>query len=450
MLKSFLKKIAPNFLLDWYHLFLSLSGALLYGFPSKKMIIIGVTGTNGKTTVVDLITRVLQEAGNKIASASSIKFKIGESETLNTLKMTMPGRFKLQSFLRRAVNAGCKYAVVEVTSEGILQYRHRFIDFDIAVFTNLSPEHLERHGSFEKYRQAKEKLFKNLNGSAKKRNVKKVIVANLDDKNVEYFLNIPSDEKYGYAISGHPTHYTEQSLSHKLQAINCETNNKGSVFTINGQKIEIPLLGKFNIYNAMAAICVGLSQGIDLDLCKKALKKAGSIPGRMEVVAEEPFKVIIDYAVTPNALEEVYKTIRRIFNPANLICVFGACGGGRDKWKRPVLGKIAAGHCNKIIITNEDPYDENPYQILSQIKSGINETRFKSSDLFEVLDRREAIKKALELAGSGDAVIITGKGHEPWICLADGERMPWNDSRIALEEFQKVVKLKPLAVIKRE
>ena len=189
MLKELFKRFIPSFLLSWYHFVLAFIGALVYQFPSKKMKVIGVTGTNGKSTVVELSSKILIEAGHKVAFLSSIKFKIGPKEWPNDLKMTMPGRFKLQKFLRQAVNKGCQYLVLEVTSEGIKQYRHKFIYFDVAVFTNLSPEHIEAHGSFEKYREAKKELFR-----ATKRNH----IVNLDDKNAEYFLRLKASEKYTY------------------------------------------------------------------------------------------------------------------------------------------------------------------------------------------------------------------------------------------------------------
>lgn len=403
-MKDLVKKIIPAFLIDWYHFLLPLLGAILYGFPSKKIKVIGVTGTNGKSTVVNLTTRVLQEAGYKVASVSSIRFKIGKKEWPNTLKMTMPGRMKLQKFLRQAVAAGCQYAVLEVASEGIKQHRHRFIDFNTAVLTNLTPEHIEAHGGFKKYRKAKGKLFQAAKGTH---------IINLDDDNADYFLQFPAKKKIKYQI-------------------------KGDQVSIDGNPISISLklLGSFNLYNAAAAISVGLAQGIDLATCQKAVEKAETIPGRMEVVIKEPFKVIVDYAVTPDALEMVYKTIQQIFSPSNLVCVLGACGGGRDKWKRPELGKIAAKYCDKIFLTNEDPYDEDEFQIVSQIESGITSNKKMATEV--ILDRRRAIRESLRFAKPNDAVIITGKGSEPWLCLKGGKKIPWDEKKVVKEEYEKV------------
>ena len=407
-----LRKIIPSFLLSWYHFGLAFLSALIYSFSSKKLKVIGVTGTKGKSTVVELAGVILENAGYKVASVSSIKFKIDKKEWPNKLKMTMPGRFKLQGFLRKAVKAGCQYAILEVTSEGILQHRQKFIDFDIALFTNLSPEHIERHGSFEKYRQAKGKLFQA---------TKNIHVINIDDENAEYFLQFPAKKKYTYGL------------------------NKGDINNKDLQ-LNLQLIGNFNIYNALAAICAGMSQGVNLETSKKALEKVREIPGRMETVIEKPFKVIVDYAHTPDSLEKVYQTLKTNnykLKTARMICVLGACGGGRDKWKRPKMGEIAAKYCDKIILTDEDPYDENPMEIIKQVAEGafreisVNPRRYprKSASIYKILDRKEAIKKALEMAKEGDTVIITGKGCEPWMCLANGKKIPWDDKKIVREAY---------------
>ena len=420
-MKDLIKKFIPPFLLGFYHFLLAFLGAVLYRFPSRKLKVIGITGTNGKSTVVILTTKILEEAGYKVASLSSIKFKIGDQEWPNTLKMTMPGRLKLQRFLRQALNAGCRYAVLEITSEGIKQHRHQFIDFDIAVFTNLTPEHIEVHGGFENYRAAKGKLFQT---------TKNIHIINIDDENANYFLQFPARKKYTYGL------------------------NKGDINAKNFQ-FKLQLIGDFNVYNALAAACVGVSQGVNLEICKKVLEAVGSIPGRMEEVIFQPFKVFVDYAFTPNALEKVYQTIRSKVKSqkSKVICVLGACGGGRDKWKRPVLGEIAAKYCDEVIVTNEDPYDENPMEIIEQVAKGaenISINQFTPLDnlsngaghhksvVLKILDRREAIREALKIALSEDVVIITGKGCEPWICVAKGKKIPWDDREVVREQLLKL------------
>ncbi len=405
-----LRKFIPGFLLGWYHFLLSLLGALFYRFPAKKIIVIGITGTNGKSTVTHLASEILTKAGFKVASVSSIRFKIGEKEWPNTLKMTMPGRFKLQKFIRQAVDAGCKYLVLEVTSEGIKQHRHRFIDLDTAVFTNLTREHIESHGGFGKYRQAKGKLFAG---------TKRIHIINTDDDNAEYFLSFPADKKYGYGLKE-----TSKKDLEFVRATDAKLFPTGISFKANNVFFKMKLLASFNVYNALTTICIGLSQGVSLEICRRALEKAAGVPGRMEVVAQEP-AVIVDYAHTPDSLEKAYKSIKS-FSDGRLICLLGSAGGGRDKWKRPEMGKIAANYCDKIILANEDPYDENPDQILAEVKAGID----NNCDLYEILDREEAIKKAISLAQAKDVVIITGKGCEPWMCVANGKKIPWDDREI--------------------
>lgn len=432
-IKAFITKFTPSFLLKIYHYKLALSAAILFWFPSKNLTVIGVTGTSGKSTTVDFITRILEEpfdsaqgrSVNKVASLSSIRFKIGEKEWKNELKMTMPGRFKLQKFLKQAKKAGCKYVVLEVTSQGIEQYRHKFINFKTAVFTNLSPEHIESHGGFENYRNAKLKLFK----VAKNNHI-----VNLDDLNSEHFLKIKAKENWGYGFKDFGSRLPDSNFK-TVFADNILESANGLKFSVENIEFNLNFLGRFNVYNALAAICVGLSEGVSLDFCKIALEKAKGIAGRMEVVAEKPFAVIVDYAHTPEQLENVYKTFSTNYSlPAkNLICVLGSCGGGRDKWKRPVLGKLAKQFCGKIIITNEDPYDEDPQKIIDEVASGAGERAEK------ILDRREAISYAIKSADPNNIVIITGKGSEPWMCVEKGKKIPWDDRKIAKEEFEKSI-----------
>lgn len=433
MVKKIIKEISPRFLIGWYHFLWAFLSALLCGFPSRKIKVIGITGTNGKTTTIDLSARILEEAGYKVAAASSIKFKIGEKEEENKLKMTMPGRFVLQRFLRQAVKANCQYALIEVTSEGVLQHRHQFINFQAVVFTNLSPEHIERHGSFENYRAAKLKFF---------RAVRSLHIVNLDDENAGYFLKNKAVQKFVYRINKEKPGavYANQDWR-VVEADDVVEESQGLKFTVQDFNFFLPLFGYFNIYNALAALSVALSQGVSLEICQKALAEFIGVSGRMEEIIKQPFRVVVDYAFTPNALEQVYQTFFRqshsITQPLNhsttrLICVLGACGGGRDKWKRKVLGEIAGKYCQEVIITNEDPYDENPMEIISQVAGGVGLKARK------ILDRREAIIKALELAKPGDTVIITGKGCEPWICVGGGKKIPWDDRQVVREELENI------------
>ena len=404
-IKKIFKKFTPKFILSFYHFCLALSGAVIFGFPGKdkNLKIIGVTGTSGKSTTVDFITKILEESGEIVASISSIRFKVGEKEWVNNYKMSMPGRFVIQKFLKQAKDTECKYIVLEITSEGIRQFRHKFINFDTVVFTNLTLEHIESHGGFDNYRNEKLKLFKG---------AKNIHIINADDENAKYFLEVKANRKISFSIKD----------VEKIESL-----EKYSFFKFQNTEFKIKLLGDFNIYNALSAIYVARNYRISLDDCKKALEKVKGISGRMEVISESPIKVVVDYAHTPAQLESVYKT----FKGENLICVLGSCGGGRDKWKRPVLGEIAQKYCKEIIITNEDPYDENPMEIINQVAETAGEKVQK------ILDRKEAIKIAINLAKPGENVIITGKGSEPWMCLENGHKIPWDDRQIAKEILKK-------------
>lgn len=425
---NILRRIIPKFLISWYHYTLAFLGVIIYGFPSNKIIVIGITGTKGKSTVVNLAGQILEHAGFKIGWISSATLKIGEKEWLNPFHMTMPGRFFIQNFLRKMVNEKCKYCLLEVTSEGILQHRHRFINFNTAVFTNLSPEHIEAHKGFENYRNEKLKLFKS---------VKNIHIINIDDENSAYFLRFPAKQKLGYSLNSKDK-LPDSSNIRLIEANNINYSNKGIDFSVNDVDLSLSLLGKFNIYNSLAAISIALSQGVDLETCKKALKKINVIPGRMEVINEgQAFTVIVDLAHTPDSFEKIFESIKD-FSYNKVISVFGSAGGLRDKWKRPILGEIAAKHSDKIIITNEDSYDEDPNEILKSIEQGI--LKNKDINYEKVLDRREAIRKAFSLAKENDIVLILGKGTEQKMVIGS-KKISWDDRIVAKEELQKYKKL---------
>ncbi len=396
------RKLIPRpvfeFFQPWYHGILALSGAVIFGWPSERIKVIGVTGSKGKSTTVFLITKFLKEAGYKVAAIGSLGFKIGDREWPNTLKMTMPGRWKIQKFLAEAVRAGCQFAVLEITSEGIKQKRHLGINFDTAVFTNLEKEHIESHGSFDRYYREKQRLFER---------TKSIHILNADSPYVYLFSKFPAEKKIFYSLK-------DYSFNNHLQ-------------------------GDFNKYNILAAAETVKNYGVHLETIQKALDKIKSIPGRMEFIdAGQSFKVVVDYAHTPGSLEAVYKTLRSTFNipQSKLICVLGAAGGGRDKWKRPMFGQLAENYCDQIILTDEDPYDENPEGIIEEIVSGFSQTqnsKLKIKKYEKILDRKEAIKKALTFAEKNDIVVITGKGSETSIAIAGGKKIPWSDKDIVLE-----------------
>lgn len=415
-----------------YHFSLAFLGALFFGFPSRRLTVIGITGTKGKTTVIELVHSILEESGAIVASLSSLRFRIGDREERNTKKMTMPGRFFVQKFLRDAVRARARYVVIEVTSEGIKQFRHRFVKFDIVAVTNLAPEHIEAHGSFEKYLRAKLDLFWRLPKIG-------VAVINRDD---------PATDRFAAATAARKIFYGRERivLGDKTFAVRrVEITEKGIEFEINGNSISSKLLGDFNLYNILAASAIGLSAHVSLEKIVSAISRVSAIPGRLEFVQKEPFAVIADYAHTPDSLRQVYGTIRessisdKLYPKRKLICVLGSAGGGRDKWKRPEMGKVAAEFCSRIILTNEDPYDEDPHIILDDIEKGIPTSyKLQAASYRKILDRREAIREAVKFASAGDTVIITGKGAEPWIAGPAGTKIPWDDREVVREELKRI------------
>jgi UDP-N-acetylmuramoyl-L-alanyl-D-glutamate--2,6-diaminopimelate ligase len=429
MLKTKIRKYTPEWVINIYHFTLAHFSALIFGFPSKKMIVIGVTGTSGKSTTCYLLAHMLEKLGFRVGLASTIMFKVAQKEWINDQKMTMVGRFQLQSLLRKMVQAKCKFAIIETTSEGIKQHRHQGIHYDVAMLTNLYPEHIESHGSFENYKAAKMKLFKKLDHDSIKviesRAIEKTIVINGEDEHAIDFLNHDIQEKFVFgtgALSGFEDHV------HRVNAENVEATAKGISFTLKGEKIHVPILGKHNVYNVLAAISVGLSQDISLVEMKKALVDISSIPGRLELIDEgQSFTVIVDFAFEPRAMTKLYETVALIPHE-RIIHVLGGTGGGRDKDRRPKLGAIASEKADVVIVTNEDPYDEDPMQIIEDVAAGVDKEK---AELYKILDRGEAIQKAIELAGPNDMVLITGKGSEQAIVVQNGKMIPWDDREAA-------------------
>lgn len=423
-----LRKFIPLFLISWYHYCLAFLGALFFRFPSKKMKVIGVTGTKGKTTTCNFIAHLLNSAGFKTGMTTTVNFRIGDKEWLNKTKQTMLGRFRLQKMLADMHKQGCQYAVVETSSEGILQHRHRFVDYDIAVFTNLYPEHIERHGSFENYRAAKMKLFEKISPRG-------IGIYNLDDENAGFFSKFPMAKKYGYSLEG-----SSNENMIVVKAENCREKEDGIEFFINQSSFNPKLLGRFNMYNCLAAVCLGLSQGIEMEIIRKSLNEIKPVAGRMEQINKgQDFKIIIDYSYEPTSLENALKTVR-IFNPQRIIAVFGSAGGGRDKWRRPVMGEVADKYADIVIVTTDDPYDEDPSRIVDEILPGVlkNKKRVLEENIFRIVDRREAIKKALSLAQKGDLVLLAGKAGEVWMNVAKGKKIPWNDKEVVSEILDKM------------
>ncbi len=435
-MKRLIKKIVPRRAIAVYHAGLAHGAALRYSHPTRGMLVIGVTGTNGKTTVSNLITDILNEAGLKAACATTTNFRILDEDKLNDTKQTMLGRFKLQAFLRRARDAGCTHAVVETSSEGIVQSRHAAINYRAAVFTNLTPEHIESHGSYEAYRGAKGRLFAKV---AAEHPHDGIGVYNLDSPDVDFFLQYAIPHKFGFTFEPE----LRKSGVQVLRVLACEVGADGSAVTVefpHGQThiFHLKLRGRVNVENALAALCVAAALGISFRVAGRALERVSHVPGRFEFIDEgQDFYALVDYAPEPESMRQLIEFLR-VFRAAHgvrrVIHVTGSAGGGRDKSRRPVLGRMAAAHADIVVVTNEDPYDEDPAAIIDQVAAGALEAgKILGTNLFKIADRREAIAFALAQAQPHDLVVCTGKGSEQAIVVRNNKKIPWDEREVVRE-----------------
>lgn len=409
-LKSFLHRIIPAPIISLYHLTLAGLAAALYSFPSRELLVVGVTGTKGKSSTLEYLNAIFETAGYKTALISSIRMKIDKNSERNLMRMTMAGRFFTQGFLARATRAGCDVAFIEMTSEGARQHRHRGIALDALIFLNLAPEHIESHGSLQAYADAKFELGKQLERSSKR---PRYMLANSDDTQATRFLQLNVEHPIPFALSSLETWSTDE---------------RGGTFTFEGEEMHIHLPGAFSITNALAAATLARLMKIKTSTIARGLDSLRSIPGRAErIETGQDFAVIVDYAHTPDSLEAIYGAYR-----GRRICVLGSMGGGRDIWKRPVMGGIADQMCETVILTNEDPCDEDPRSIVEGLARGMKRT----PEI--ILDRREAIHRALSIARASDTVLITGKGTDPTMYGPRGTSIQWSDAQVAREELEKL------------
>lgn len=402
----------------YYHFLLSLTGAIIYRFPSKKIKVIAITGTKGKSSTTEFVNAILEEAGYSTSILSTIRFKIGKDSKRNLYKMTMPGRFFTQKFLRESVDAGCDYAIIEMTSEGARFYRHKFTNPDYLLVTNITPEHIDSHGSYEKYLSCKLLIAKEL-GKTKNKNLNnqkstaKAIITTNTQKDLEKFHDFKVDKNI-----------TIDTDSEEIKSLN----------------LKLP--GDFNKANAMLALTLADSLDIDKEIAKKAVENLSIISGRAEEIKinnpDQNFKVVIDYAHTVDSLEKIYSAYSD-----TKIAVLGSCGGGRDKGKRSQLGETADKNCEIVIVTDEDPYDDDVTEIINDVASGIKNKEL-NKNLFIEIDRRKAIRIAIEKARDlaktkkDVAVIVSGKGTDPYIMRANNKKEKWSDAEVAREELLKI------------
>lgn len=433
MPKAILKKLK-----SLYHLLFNNLVNIITGRPSESLIVIGITGTKGKTSTVYTLYQTLIKLGLKVGLTSSVYSSNGIELSRNKIRNSMPGRGQIHKLMLEAKNNGATVFIVEVTSEGLAQNRHRGIHFDSVVITNLYPEHLEAHGGFENYKKAKGLLFQSFEKSQSKIINSKVIQplawVNQDDEYQDYYRGLTQK----------PVYSTGKSEKATLQILTIKSDQNGLDFSYQDNnskqkyKVTTPVLGDFMGYNLLFVIGIAKWLGYDYKSINKVLNNLNDIPGRMNKVATKP-TIFVDYAHIPEALEKVYQTINNSFKKrsSKTIAILGSCGGGRDTWKRSPMGKVAGQMNDYVIITDEDPYDENPQAIIDEVFSGVLEAgKIENQNAWRILSRREAFKKALDLAQKQDIIIITGKGSETSIMRAGGVKENWNDT----EEILKLLK----------
>jgi UDP-N-acetylmuramoyl-L-alanyl-D-glutamate--2,6-diaminopimelate ligase len=428
---SFLRKIIPKKIFRLgqpiYHFLLAIFGMIIYRFPAKKMTMIGVTGTKGKTSTVNFIHTVLSESGEKVGIISTANIKIGEKDFPNKYHMSMPGRFILQKYLREMKNAGCKYVALEVTSEGIKQWRHLGLFLDVAVFTNLSPEHLASHGgSFTKYRETKMRIFsKNIF------NKLKLIIVNSDDESSNHFLEVSKNkiEKLNYSM-GRVSDFKE--------------DQSGVSFEFEKEEFKLKILGKFNIYNALPAILLGKRYNLTTSQIKEGLLKLNLIPGRMESIEEgQDFKVIVDYAhekLSINSLLDSAQNLKKNSIENKIIIVLGGDGGGRDEQRLYDMGETVGKKADIVIVSDSDPYFDDELILAEKIANEAEKFgKKKNQDLFIILERKEAIYKAISIAKDGDVVLLATRGSLNTMDIK-GKKVK-SDDRVFAREAIKNIKI---------
>ncbi|MDQ3626369.1 MAG: UDP-N-acetylmuramoyl-L-alanyl-D-glutamate--2,6-diaminopimelate ligase, partial [Verrucomicrobiota bacterium] len=389
--------------------------ATFYDRPTRRLKLAAVTGTNGKTTTTFLLKHICEKAGMRCGLIGTVRYEIGER--LLPAVRTTPESLELQELLAQMVNAGCKAAAMEVSSHAIAQERTRGLEWDVAVFTNLTQDHLDFHGTMQSYFESKLKLFTGLTNQAKK---KAVAVVNIDDRyGAQIVERLGKDVPvvtYGMGVHAdfRASNYRPEfgSTSYQLDA-------RGKSYLV-----RVPLIGRFNVANSLAALAAASSLGIPLRDAIVSLAKSPQVPGRLEAVpAKRQFQVFVDYAHTPDALLNVLKTVREL-SPRKVIVVFG-CGGDRDRAKRPLMARAADQNADFSIITSDNPRKEDPDAIIAEVEKGFRSERYE-----KITDRTEAITRAIALAQPRDIVVIAGKGHETYQEFADNT-IPFDDIQVA-------------------
>ena len=398
---------------------LGLLAAAYYNYPSRKLVIIGVTGTDGKTTTCHLLHSILQrQPGFRVGYISTLSADFGSEAAPTGLHVTTPGAPQVQEYLARMVEAGLTHCILEMTSHGLAQGRLNGVDIDVAVLTNVTHEHLDFHGSWEEYRAAKAIMFRMLAGSQRKPNLRKTAVINADDPSADYFSAVQADETLTYSVSK-PSEYRATAIVHKHAA---------TAFEVSGQQIDMHLRGDFNVFNTLAALCAARALDVAWDIVRQGIAAINMVPGRMETIDEgQDFSAVVDFAHTPNALRRALEAGRQMLPPGKrLIAVFGSAGL-RDVAKRRLMAETAADLADMTVLTAEDPRTESLDDILEMMAAGcLARGGVEGRSFVRVPDRGQAIYYACQLAQPGDLVMACGKGHEQSMCFGATE-YPWDD-----------------------
>lgn len=435
-IKIFLKKVLPKALINMRHFVYEWLAAKEHGFPSNELYIIGVTGTSGKSSVVYMLRHVLEAAGYKVGSLSTIDFYIAGEDQLNDQKMTMLGRGQTQAYLRKMVDAGCNIAIVETTSEGRLQHRHRFVQYDMMILTNLYPEHLEAHGGFQNYKQAKRDIFAHAMRQQQKPVANKnlpfdetIALVNGNSEHAHDFLCYPFTRRAVFGRDDHE-HVLLGDHVHPYYAKGIKQAAGGLRFSVLERPFSPQLYGEYQAVNLSAVIAVARELHIPWEFIIRGVDSLPPIPGRVEFIPEAAKKgitAIVDYAFEPVAITALYSIVS-LLSPKRIIHVTGSTGGGRDVANRFAKGKLVGKNADIMIVTNEDPYDDDPMEIINHVADAAVEVGKRDDvDLFRILNRQQAINKAVALSQPGDIVLVTGKGSEQRMCVANGEMIPWDD-----------------------
>jgi UDP-N-acetylmuramoyl-L-alanyl-D-glutamate--2,6-diaminopimelate ligase len=390
--------------------------AVFYGDPARKLRLAGITGTNGKTTTTFLIQHICEKAGVRCGLIGTVRYQLGER--VLPAARTTPESLDLQKLLAQIVNAGCRAATMEVSSHALAQDRTRGLEWDVAVFTNLTQDHLDFHGTMKNYFESKLKLFSQLVSQQKKR--KPVAVINIDDPYGEQILG-KIDKSISLITYGMGARADFRASNYRMEfgGTSYQLDARGKSYLV-----RIPLIGRFNVANSLAALAATNAMGIGVREAVLSLGKSPQVPGRLEMVpAKRQFQIFVDYAHTPDALLNVLKTLREL-EPRRLIVVFG-CGGDRDREKRPLMAQVVDLNADYAIITSDNPRKEDPAAIISQIERGFRSTHYE-----KIIDRAEAIARAIALAQPRDMVLIAGKGHETYQEFAD-HTVPFDDIQVA-------------------